>query len=44
MIIDGENPMYVDMYIPVLVPLCPPQVLTTVTDAFTTAVLFALDQ
>jgi hypothetical protein len=42
MIIDGENPKCVHRYVPVLVPLCPLQVLTTVTDAIRTVVLFVL--
>ena len=44
MIIEGENPKYVHMYVPVLVPLCPPQLLTTFMDAIRTVVLFVLDQ
>ena len=43
MIIDGENPKYVHMYVPVLVPLCPSQVLITVSDAIRTVMLFVLD-
>lgn len=39
MIIDVENSMYVQMYAPVLVPFCPPQLLTTVMDAIRTVVL-----
>jgi len=43
MIIDGENPKYVHTYVPVLVALCPLEVLTTVTDAIRTVVLLVLD-